>query len=135
LAGLDVFVGFGIASRLPRERQSPEPPERIAGTPAYMAPEQTGRMNGANQSRFRENKRAAEEKYLGALVKASMNRRIQCTRCVRFATGVAGVPELGAIYPHSPTRPAAGSRLETIQRRFFQTAARKRQQKQGEIST
>ena len=39
------LTGFGIASRLPRERQSPEPPEVIAGTLAYMAPEQTGRMN------------------------------------------------------------------------------------------
>jgi serine/threonine protein kinase len=35
------LMGFGIASRLPRERQSPEPPEFIAGTLAYMAPEQT----------------------------------------------------------------------------------------------
>ena len=39
------LTGFGIASRLPRERQSPEPPELIAGTLPYMAPEQTGRMN------------------------------------------------------------------------------------------
>ena len=39
------LTGFGIASRFPRERQSPEPPELIAGTLAYMAPEQTGRMN------------------------------------------------------------------------------------------
>src|SRR5207244_450726 len=39
------LTGFGIASRLARERQSPEPPEFIAGTLAYMAPEQTGRMN------------------------------------------------------------------------------------------
>jgi serine/threonine protein kinase len=39
------FTGFGIASRPPRERQAPEPPEFIAGTLAYMAPEQTGRMN------------------------------------------------------------------------------------------
>ena len=39
------LTGFGIASDLPRERQAPEPPETIAGTLAYMAPEQTGRMN------------------------------------------------------------------------------------------
>src|SRR5262249_16283557 len=39
------LTGFGITSRLPRERQAPEPPEIIAGTLAYMAPEQTGRMN------------------------------------------------------------------------------------------
>jgi serine/threonine protein kinase len=45
------FTGFGIASLLPRERQSPEPPEIIAGTLAYMAPEQTGRMNRSIDSR------------------------------------------------------------------------------------
>ncbi|MHC6226145.1 trifunctional serine/threonine-protein kinase/ATP-binding protein/sensor histidine kinase [Pseudomonas sp. X10] len=43
--------GFGLASRLPRERLSPEPPETIAGTLAYMAPEQTGRMNRSIDSR------------------------------------------------------------------------------------
>ena len=52
---------------------------------------------GIDTSRYHENKRAVEDKYLGALVKTSMNRCIQCTRCVRFATEVAGVPELGAI--------------------------------------
>ncbi len=45
------LMGFGIASRLPRERQSPEPLEFIAGTLAYMAPEQTGRMNRSIDSR------------------------------------------------------------------------------------
>lgn len=45
------LTGFGIASRLPRERQSPDPPEYIAGTLAYMAPEQTGRMNRSIDSR------------------------------------------------------------------------------------
>jgi serine/threonine protein kinase len=45
------LTGFGIASRLPRERQSAEPPEMIAGTLAYMAPEQTGRMNRSIDSR------------------------------------------------------------------------------------
>ena len=45
------LTGFGIASRLPRERQSPEPPEFIAGTLPYMAPEQTGRMNRSIDSR------------------------------------------------------------------------------------
>jgi serine/threonine protein kinase len=45
------LTGFGIASRLPRERQSLEPPEFIAGTLAYMAPEQTGRMNRSIDSR------------------------------------------------------------------------------------
>src|SRR6516164_1691338 len=52
---------------------------------------------GVDSSRYQENKRAVEDKYLGALVKTSMNRCIQCTRCVRFMTEVAGVPELGAI--------------------------------------
>jgi len=45
------LTGFGIASRLPRERQAPAPPETIAGTLAYMAPEQTGRMNRSIDSR------------------------------------------------------------------------------------
>jgi PAS domain S-box-containing protein len=45
------LTGFGIASRLPRERQAPEPPESIAGTLAYMAPEQTGRMNRSTDTR------------------------------------------------------------------------------------
>ena len=45
------LTGFGVASRLPRERQVPEPPEVIAGTLAYMAPEQTGRMNRSVDSR------------------------------------------------------------------------------------
>jgi PAS domain S-box-containing protein len=45
------LMGFGIASDLPRERQTPEPPETIAGTLAYMAPEQTGRMNRSIDSR------------------------------------------------------------------------------------
>jgi PAS domain S-box-containing protein len=45
------LTGFGIASRLPRERQSPQPPEFIAGTLSYMAPEQTGRMNRSIDSR------------------------------------------------------------------------------------
>jgi PAS domain S-box-containing protein len=45
------LTGFGITSRLPRERQSPAPPEFLEGTLAYMAPEQTGRMNGSIDSR------------------------------------------------------------------------------------
>ena len=45
------LTGFGLASRLPRQRQAPEPPEVIAGTLAYMAPEQTGRMNRSVDSR------------------------------------------------------------------------------------
>jgi NADH-quinone oxidoreductase subunit G len=51
---------------------------------------------GVDTSRFAENKRAVEDKYLGALVKTSMNRCIQCTRCVRFSAEVCGAPEMGA---------------------------------------
>ncbi|MBV8798966.1 MAG: NADH-quinone oxidoreductase subunit G [Alphaproteobacteria bacterium] len=49
----------------------------------------------ANFHRFNENKRAVEDKYMGPLIKTIMTRCIQCTRCVRFATEVAGVPDLG----------------------------------------
>jgi NADH-quinone oxidoreductase subunit G len=52
---------------------------------------------GVDASRYRENKRAVEDKYIGALVKTIMNRCIHCTRCIRFVSEVAGVPELGAI--------------------------------------
>jgi PAS domain S-box-containing protein len=51
VAGQAWLTGFGITSRLPRERQVPAPPEVIAGTLAYMAPEQTGRMNRSIDSR------------------------------------------------------------------------------------
>jgi PAS domain S-box-containing protein len=51
LDGQARLTGFGLASRLPRERQAPAPPETIAGTLAYMAPEQTGRMNRSIDSR------------------------------------------------------------------------------------
>ncbi len=47
-------------------------------------------------NRFHENKRAVEDKYMGPLVKTIMTRCIQCTRCVRFATEVAGVSDMGA---------------------------------------
>jgi NADH-quinone oxidoreductase subunit G len=52
---------------------------------------------GKGFTRFEENKRAVEEKYLGPLIKTHMTRCIHCTRCVRFMTEVAGVEELGAI--------------------------------------
>jgi NADH-quinone oxidoreductase subunit G len=51
---------------------------------------------GFDRGRFQENKRAVKDKNLGPLVKTSMNRCIHCTRCIRFATQVAGAPELGA---------------------------------------
>ena len=50
---------------------------------------------GRDDSRYVENKRAVEEKFMGPIIKTVMTRCIQCTRCVRFATEVAGVPELG----------------------------------------
>ncbi len=51
---------------------------------------------GSDHSRYEESKRAIKDKYLGPLVKTVMTRCIQCTRCIRFATEIAGVPELGA---------------------------------------
>jgi len=53
---------------------------------------------GRGRSRYQENKRAVTEKYMGPIVKTTMTRCIQCTRCVRFAEEVAGVEEIGAIY-------------------------------------
>ena len=52
---------------------------------------------GVDKSRFKENKRTVPEKNMGPLIKTQMTRCIHCTRCIRFATEVAGVPELGAI--------------------------------------
>ncbi len=52
---------------------------------------------GVDTSRFAENKRAVEDKYMGVLIKTVMTRCIQCTRCVRFSTEVCGVPEMGLI--------------------------------------
>jgi len=52
---------------------------------------------GVDKSRYKENKRQVPEKYMGPLIKTQMTRCIHCTRCIRFATEVAGVPELGAI--------------------------------------
>jgi len=52
---------------------------------------------GFDKSRFSENKRAVQDKYMGPLIKTQMTRCIHCTRCIRFAEEVAGVPEIGAI--------------------------------------
>tara|TARA_Y100000590_G_scaffold417428_1_gene517167 strand:+ start:903 stop:2930 length:2028 start_codon:yes stop_codon:yes gene_type:complete len=52
---------------------------------------------GIDKSRYKENKRYVPEKYMGPLIKTQMTRCIHCTRCIRFATEVAGVEELGAI--------------------------------------
>jgi NADH-quinone oxidoreductase subunit G len=49
-------------------------------------------------SRFEENKRAIDDKYMGPVIKTAMTRCIQCTRCIRFSEEVAGVPALGMLY-------------------------------------
>ncbi|WP_374280492.1 NADH-quinone oxidoreductase subunit NuoG [Novosphingobium sp.] len=53
---------------------------------------------GRGSSRFHEHKRAVTEKYMGPLIKTTMTRCIQCTRCVRFSEEIAGVDEIGALY-------------------------------------
>jgi NADH-quinone oxidoreductase subunit G len=53
---------------------------------------------GRSFSRFDENKRAVDDKYMGPVIKTAMTRCIQCTRCVRFAEEVAGTPEIGMLY-------------------------------------
>jgi NADH-quinone oxidoreductase subunit G len=52
---------------------------------------------GRDDTRYHENKRAVEDKYMGPVIKTVMTRCIQCTRCVRFITEVAGIPEIGLI--------------------------------------
>ena len=52
---------------------------------------------GVDKSRFNENKRSVPEKNMGPLIKTQMTRCIHCTRCVRFATEIAGVPEIGVV--------------------------------------
>ena len=52
---------------------------------------------GGRSSRYELNKRSVKEKYMGPLIKTQMNRCIHCTRCIRFAEEIAGVPDLGAI--------------------------------------
>jgi len=53
-------------------------------------------LYGQGKSRYREIKRAVEDKYMGPIIKTQMTRCIHCTRCIRFAADIAGVPELGA---------------------------------------
>jgi NADH-quinone oxidoreductase subunit G len=53
---------------------------------------------GRSGSRFEENKRAIDDKYMGPVIKTSMTRCIQCTRCIRFSSEVAGVDEIGMLY-------------------------------------
>jgi NADH-quinone oxidoreductase subunit G len=53
---------------------------------------------GRSDSRFDENKRAVDDKYMGPIVKTSMTRCIQCTRCVRFSDEIAGTPQMGMLF-------------------------------------
>src|SRR3954470_5165255 len=53
---------------------------------------------GRSFSRFEENKRAIDDKYMGPVIKTSMTRCIQCTRCIRFSEEVAGTPQIGMLY-------------------------------------
>jgi NADH-quinone oxidoreductase subunit G len=53
---------------------------------------------GRSGSRYEENKRAVDDKYMGPVIKTSMTRCIQCTRCIRFSEEVAGVDEIGMLY-------------------------------------
>nr|WP_294846357.1 NADH-quinone oxidoreductase subunit NuoG [uncultured Sphingomonas sp.] len=53
---------------------------------------------GRSGSRYEENKRAVDDKYMGPIVKTSMTRCIQCTRCIRFTEEVAGTPQMGMLY-------------------------------------
>ena len=88
------LTGFGIATRLPRERQDPEPPEVIAGTLAYMAPEQTGRMNRSIDSR--------SDLYASASSSTSCSRACCRSRPPSRWSGST------AISPGSRCRPASG---------------------------
>src|SRR5213082_3597308 len=53
---------------------------------------------GRSFTRYEENKRAIDDKYMGPIIKTSMNRCIQCTRCIRFSSEVAGIDEIGMLY-------------------------------------
>src|SRR6476659_4290260 len=53
---------------------------------------------GRGFTRFEENKRAIDDKYMGPVIKTAMTRCIQCTRCIRFSEEVAGVPEMGMLF-------------------------------------
>ncbi len=70
---------------------------------------------GGNSSRYHEEKRAVADKYLGPLIKTHMTRCIQCTRCIRFMTEIAGVPELGAVFrgEHMEITTYVGKSLES----------------------
>jgi serine/threonine protein kinase len=94
------LTGFGIASRLRRERQAPEPPEFIAGTLAYMAPEQTGRMNRSIDSR-------SDLYALGVTLYQMLTGSLPFTA----ADPMEWVP---AISPESRCRPVNGWRISPL---------------------
>jgi hypothetical protein len=87
------LTGFGIASRLPRERQAAEPPEVIAGTLAYMAPEQTGRMNRSIDSR-------SDLYAIGVIFYQLLTGVLPCT-------GADAMAWVHCQVAHAPTPPAA----------------------------
>ena len=76
-----------------------QPPARLPDLRPGRRVRSAGPGDGLRRRRdpLPENKRAVEDKYIGPLVKTKMNRCIHCTRCIRFTTEVAGVPDLGAI--------------------------------------
>ena len=94
------LLGFGIASRLPRERQAPQPPETIAGTLAYMAPEQTGRMNRAIDARsdlYRSGRHLLRDAHAARCRSRAAIRWSGCTATspgsrYRPASGCSGIP-------------------------------------------
>ena len=92
----DWLLGFGIASRLPRERQAPAPAESIEGTLAYMAPEQTGRMNRSIDSR-------SDLYSLGVTLYQMLTGSCRSPRPIPWSGSTA-------ISPDSPCRQASGWR-------------------------
>ena len=97
-SGAAWLTGFGIASRLRRERQAPEPPEILAGTLAYMAPEQTGRMNRSTDTR-------------SDLYSLGVTFYQMLTGCLPFAAG----DPMGWVYCHIARKPLPpAERLKTV---------------------
>ncbi len=97
-SGAAWLTGFGIASRLRRERQAPEPPEILAGTLAYMAPEQTGRMNRSTDTR-------------SDLYSLGVTFYQMLTGCLPFAAS----DPMGWVYCHIARKPLPpAERLQTV---------------------
>src|SRR5208337_65510 len=132
------LTGFGIASRLPREHQAPAPPEVIAGTLAYMAPEQTGRMNRSVASRSDLYALGVTfyEMLTGTLLGQSEAELGRWRDALREALGQNGqlivnlVPELELVIGKQPPVPDlppqdAKNRFQMVFRRFLGVFARK----------